>query len=209
MTRNTELQAAKDYHEQTKHSPASIRTGLHALDWANKPHPFKVYLDRPSTALPTHFDPPGMGTLESISSNGQGGELDLTLLAQALYFAAGITKKAQTPDGGTLHFRAAACAGALYPIEVYVVCGELNGLPAGVYHFGPRAFALTRLREGDFRRYLVESAGLPNGESPATLVLTGLFWRSAWKYRARSYRYSFWDTGTILANLLATVTSAG
>ena len=47
--------------------------------------------------------------------------------------------------------RAAPSAGALYPVEAYVVCGDLAGLAAGVYHFGPVEFALRRLRSGDHR----------------------------------------------------------
>ncbi len=209
MEDNADTRAAREYHEVTKHSPTSIRTALHRLDWANKPYPFKIYEDLPSTPLPTDFSPPDMATLPAISSAGGGDELDLRTLAQAVYFAAGITKEARTPDGSTLHFRAAAGAGALYPIELYVVCEALDDLPAGVYHFAPRAFALTQLRDGDFRSYLAELAGEGEWGAPATLALTAIFWRSAWKYQARSYRYCFWDAGTILANLLATATSAG
>ena len=44
---------------------------------------------------------------------------------------------------------------------------------------------------------------------PATLVSTAIFWRSAWKYRTRGYRYCFWDNGTVLANVLATANSLG
>ncbi|MEE9163787.1 MAG: SagB/ThcOx family dehydrogenase, partial [Thermoplasmata archaeon] len=209
MEGNADTRAAKDYHEVTKHSPASIRTALHRLDWSNRPGPFKLYEDLPNIPLPTDFSPPDMATLQAISSAGEGGELDLRTLAQVLYFAAGITKVSRTPDGSTIHFRAAACAGALYPIELYVVCEVLDGLPAGVYHFAPRDFALTQLRAGDFRSNLAELAGEGESGPPATLALTAIFWRSAWKYQARSYRYCFWDSGTILANLLATATSAG
>ena len=56
------------------------------------------------------------------------------------------------PGGQVMHFRAAACTGALYHIDVYLVCGDLPGLAAGVYHFGPHDFALRRLRAGDIAR---------------------------------------------------------
>ena len=58
-------------------------------------------------------------------------------LARILYFSAGITKT-RTHPGGELYFRAAACTGALYEIELYAVTGDLPGLEAGVYHFNPR-----------------------------------------------------------------------
>src|SRR2546422_41843 len=107
--------------------------------------------------------------------------------------------------GGELYFRAAACAGALYPTEVYVVCGDIEGLDAGVYHFNPGDFALRRLRAEDFRSVLSQATGgdLRIAGAPVTLVFTSISWRSTWKYRDRAYRYHFWDNGMILANGLA------
>jgi SagB-type dehydrogenase family enzyme len=105
-----------------------------------------------------------------------------------------------------MYFRAAACTGALYHIELYLVCGDMPGLPAGAYHFGPQDFALRRLREGDYRGLLVEATGgEPSvAQAPAVFILTSVFWRNAWKYQARAYRHSYWDSGTVLANLLST-----
>src|SRR5258706_6850922 len=114
---------------------------------------------------------------------------DLARLASILYYSAGVTKH-RTYPGGELYFRAAACAGALYPTEVYVVCGDIDGLEAGVYHFNPGDFALRRLREGDLRIVLAQATG---GDSriagaPVTLLFTSISWRSTWKYRDRAYR---------------------
>jgi SagB-type dehydrogenase family enzyme len=104
-----------------------------------------------------------------------------------------------------MYFRAAACTGALYHIELYLVCGDLPDLSAGVYHFGPHDFALRRLREGDYRGVLVEACGgEPSvAQAPAIIVTTSVYWRNSWKYQARAYRHAYWDSGTILANLLA------
>jgi SagB-type dehydrogenase family enzyme len=148
----------------------------------------------PALAAVSAFDPPSHAP----------SVLSLPLLASLLYFSAGITKRKQYP-GGEILFRAAACTGALYHIELYLVCGDLPDLEAGVYHFGPGDFALRRLRQGDYRGALVQATG---GErsvaaAPVTLICTGTYWRNAWKYRARTYRHCFWDTGTILANLLS------
>src|SRR5262249_21188047 len=122
----------------------------------------------------------------------------------------GQIRKRAFAGAGEVTFRAAASAGGLYPIEVYVVCGDLPGLAAGVYHFSPADFALRCLRQGDYRMVLAQAAGDPTGATaPGTLVFSAVFWRSAWKYRVRSYRYCFWDNGTIVANLLAAATAAG
>lgn len=128
----------------------------------------------------------------------------LSQLAGLFHHSAGITKAIDTP-GGRMYFRAAACTGALYHIELYLVCGGLTDLPAGIYHFGAHDFALRRLREGDYRGVLVEASGSEPSvaEAPAVIVATSVYWRNAWKYQDRAYRHAYWDSGTVLANLLA------
>jgi SagB-type dehydrogenase family enzyme len=102
-------------------------------------------------------------------------------------------------------FRAAACTGALYHIDLYLACGDLDDLAAGIYHFSPHDFALRRLRQGDHRAVLARASGNEPSvvTAPVTLVCVSTFWRNAWKYQARAYRHCYWDNGTILANLLA------
>jgi SagB-type dehydrogenase family enzyme len=101
-------------------------------------------------------------------------------------------------------------AGNLHPIELYVVCWDLAGIPAGVYHFAPLEFGLTMLRSGDFRAVLAQAADAPQvADAPCTIVLTGIPWRTAWKYGERGYRHLYWDAGTLLANLLAIADGQG
>jgi len=208
-----EAHALRAYHERTKHSVASVRGDPHFLDWDNQPRPFKVYADVEPIALPTELPGSQMLALDAIGATGTergvpGRTLDLPALARLLYFAAGVLRR-KTHPGGEIFLRAAACTGALYHIDVYVACADLDGLAAGVYHFGPHDFALRRLRAGDHRGALAAaSAGEPAvAAAPAVLVLTSTFWRNAWKYRARTYRHAFWDSGTMLANLLAAAAS--
>lgn len=208
MTHNQYTQAAFRYHELTKHSYQSIRADRHYLDWSNQPTPFKIYPGLEPIPLPRSLVQTLAPALEVTASTGVEfvGERkpDLARLASILYYSAGVTKH-KTYSGGELYFRAAACAGALYPTEVYVVCGDLDGLPAGVYHFSPGDFALRRLREGDFRSALAQAtADEPRvSTAPLMLVFTSISWRSTWKYRDRAYRYHFWDNGMIAANALA------
>jgi len=204
---NRDTAAAWEYHNATKHTYWSVRLETHQLDWANEPLPFKLYRGLEPIRLPRDLTATDVPCLEAIACPDYPAEKeapDLATLASLLYFSAGITKRIRYP-GGDIYFRAAACTGALYHIDLYLVCGDLPGLPAGVYHFGPHDFALRRLREGDYRSVLVAaSGGEPSlAEAPAALVFASTFWRNAWKYRARTYRHCFWDSGTILANLLA------
>jgi SagB-type dehydrogenase family enzyme len=205
---NRDLQAAWTYHNSTKHSYESIYTDPHYLDWDNQPLPFKIYNTLDPTPLPHDLLSSGVPALSAISAfnptSTAPSPASLSLLASLLYFSAGITKRKPYP-GGEILFRAAACTGALYHIELYLISGDLPELKAGVYHFGPGDFALRCLRQGDYRAILVQATG---GEpavamAPQTIICTGTYWRNAWKYRARTYRHCFWDTGTIVANMLA------
>jgi len=202
---NREVRIAEEYHEATKHSYMSIRTDRWSLDWANKPLLYKEYRDLPPLPLPRDFRGPEYPALSAVAGyRAEGSGLDVKELAKLLFYSAGITKQLRL-GGEAFDFRAASCAGALYPIEVYVVAGDVKGLDPGLYHFHPKEFALRRLRDGDYRSYASgasEDEGLRSAQ--AILAFTAIFWRSAWKYRARSYRYCYWDCGTILANFLAT-----
>ena len=206
--KNREIEAAWDYHNGTKHSYESIRANRHYLDWENQPMPFKVYPDLEPIALPQHLSSSGMPALEAISLPSAPGDPPkipaIQEVAEILFLSAGITRR-RSYAGGEILFRAAACTGALYHIDLYLVCGELEGLEAGVYQFSPQDFALRRLRAGDYRSVLVNaSGGEPSiAHAPCMIVSASTFWRNAWKYQARAYRHCYWDNGTILANLLA------
>ncbi len=207
---NRETERAWQYHNRTKHSYWSVRSTPHFLDFENKPAPFKIYPELIPIPLPKEFPATGIPALAAIASRGVELDLEsqptLAQLASILFYSAGITKT-KTYPGGEIYFRAAACAGALYPVEVYVVCGDLESLKAGVYHFNPGDFSLRCLREGDYRANLAQVSGEEVSHAPITLVYSAITWRSSWKYRDRCYRYHFWDNGMILANALAMATS--
>jgi SagB-type dehydrogenase family enzyme len=200
------------YHEATKHSPASVRARAHSLDWDNRPFSFKVYTDLERMSLPEDIpslDVPALEAIGVTSVLDPAPGPDLAALARLLVLGAGVHHTKTFREGEVPHFRNYASAGALYPVEVYVGCADLPGLPAGVYHFDPQGPTLTRLRGGDHRGHLVRAAaGEPAvARAPAVLVLTGIPWRTAWKYTERGYRHLFWDAGMILANVLALAAS--
>ncbi|MGC2307828.1 MAG: SagB/ThcOx family dehydrogenase [Nitrososphaeraceae archaeon] len=218
---NKEIQHALDYHEATKHSEVSIMASRHYLDYDNRPMPFKTYLEQPRYPLTNNFPSPNLESITSIvdvkqSANSSPTQSEKSVsvvdISEILFFAAGITRVLRY-SYGTYFMRAASATGALYPIESYVVCGDITpDLKAGVYHFGPADFSLTQLRIGDYRHALASTA-LAEREydtiltSPLSIIFSSFAWRNAWKYQARSYRHWFWDCGVIVANLLATTAS--
>src|SRR5262249_14799854 len=151
----------RDYHERTKHSVASLRANPHALEWDIQPLPFKIYSRLEPMPLPRDFGGVNVGALQAIAMTAprepRQAVPDVRALARLLHYSAGITRKKTYPGGQVMSFRAAACTGALYHIDLYLVCGDLPDLAAGVYHFGPQDFALRRLRAGDHRGTLVEA----------------------------------------------------
>ena len=117
--------------------------------------------------------------------------LSLAEISQLLWAAQGITD----PRG----YRTAPSAGALYPIELYLVTAE------GLFHYNPRDHSLTRTKEGDLREDLCE-AGLNQeaiAEAPAVFVLTAVYERVEVKYGAeRTPRYVHLEAGHAAQNLL-------
>ena len=193
-------------------------TKLEYINLASKPPRYKVYPGLRAIGLPDAAagGGPVMSTLAAIrgagvgDGNGDGnggGPLTAQNLSSLLYHTGAVIRRRQLRDGA-VHYRAAASAGALYPTEMYVVCGDLDGLRAGVYHYNPLDATLARLRNGDLRRWLAAAVG-DHRAYPAALVFTTVFWRSAWKYRERGYRYCYWDLGTMAANLLAAGNAEG
>jgi SagB-type dehydrogenase family enzyme len=212
--RNRDIEATWRYHDGTKHSYSSIRSNPHFLDWANRPRPFKVYPTIEPFPLPRDVAQTGVAALSAISDPVASSLADavpgLPDLARILYFSAGITKQ-RTYPGGEIYFRAAACTGALYEIELYLVSRDLPGLDAGVYHFNPADVSLRLLRKGDYRGNLAQATALEDAvaHAPATIICAGTYWRNAWKYQARTYRHFGWDNGTLLANMLAVSAASG
>jgi SagB-type dehydrogenase family enzyme len=211
---NRDIQAAWKYHDGSKHSYWSIRNNPHILDWANRPQPFKIYPNIEPIPLPRDVPQTGVAALSAISELGPSSRADsvpdLQDLTRILYFSAGTTKQRKYP-GGEIYFRAAACTGALYEIELYVVTGDLPGLDAGVYHFNPADVSLRLLRRGNFRGNLAQATAMEPAvaHAPATIICTGTYWRNAWKYQARTYRHFGWDNGTLQANMLAVSAASG
>jgi SagB-type dehydrogenase family enzyme len=210
---NRDIEAARTYHAITKHSYTSVRTDAHFLDWDNRPMPYKLYPEVAGLALPRDLSLARVPALEAISAGagpGDGDGLTLEALTRILFCADGLTRR-RSIGGEDYHFRAAASAGALYPVEIYAAVAELGELEQGLYHFSPADLRLRGLRRGDWRGLIARAAaGRPTLlQARAVLVLSAIFWRSAWKYRARAYRYCFWDAGTMLANLLAAAAAEG
>lgn len=123
------------------------------------------------------------------------GALKLSELSQLLWAMQGITD----PRG----LRTAPSAGATYPLEIYVVVGDVQGLNRGVYHYIPEEHRLEKVTEGDKRQALFE-AGLkqaPLKEAPVVVVITAEYDRTVRRYGERGIRYVHMEAGHVAQNL--------
>jgi len=207
---NDNIDSAWYYHNGTKHPHGKFLSRFHSYNPTFRPTPYKIYTENlQSINLPLEKNPLGKGSLVAISDNIKQDDKtvvpDLNILSRILYFSNGVTKTISFPALGDMEFRAAACTGALYHVEIYVVCGDIIGLGAGVYHFDPKDMNLKQLRKGDYRHVLISASGndVNVKHAPVILVYTDIFTRNSIKYQTREYRHAFWDCGTILANTLA------
>ena len=195
---------ALNYHESTK---------LGYINLTTKPPLFKSYPDQNIIPLSHQIIEINVPTLRSITHTTSKDEkiFGQTHLASILHLSSGVIKKNISTLGGELHYRAASSAGALYPVETYILSASFDGLPDGVYHFNPLDCSLEQIALGDYRDII--SSGISDSNrvsnSPITVIYTSIFWRTTWKYRARGYRYCLWDNGTIVANLTSVANALG
>jgi SagB-type dehydrogenase family enzyme len=130
--------------------------------------------------------------------------LALAEVSQLLWAAQGIT------DPASGH-RTAPSAGALYPLELYVVAGRIDGLPPGVYRYVPRAHSLTPVKNGDQRKALYESVLRQSAvrDAPAVLVISAVYERTTGKYGERGIRYVHMEAGHAAQNALLQAVALG
>jgi SagB-type dehydrogenase family enzyme len=128
---------------------------------------------------------------------------DLGDVAQLAWAAQGVTH----PDG----YRTAPSAGALYPLELYVVAGRVAGLPAGVHHYLPADHVLEPVFAGDCREALAAAAWDQDciARAPLSMVLAGAFGRTERKYRDRGERYVWLEAGCAAENLALQAVALG
>lgn len=121
--------------------------------------------------------------------------LTLAQIGQLLWAAQGITTSGK--------LRTAPSAGALYPLELYVVAGHVEGLPAGLYHYDTYGHILVLVASGDRRRALASAAvqQMWVAEAPVIVVFGAVRARTSARYGGRADRFVHIETGHAAENL--------
>jgi SagB-type dehydrogenase family enzyme len=197
------------FQEKTKYFRGKLGGG--PLLWRSAPETYKRYPKTPKFELNPPSKEGGMPLWEAINHrrsirNFSNRPMTKNTLSQLLWAAQGITHKAIG-----FEFRAVPSAGALYPVETYLIVNNVEGIEQGVYHFGVENHELEQLAVGDFREAIALAALDQDMAYSACVVFvwTAVFARSKWKYDQRAYRYVYLDAGHIAQNLaLAAVSSS-
>ncbi|MEV6376252.1 hypothetical protein [Micromonospora musae] len=174
-----------------------VRHDLVPNDPATMPPPLKSYpAGLPVVPLPRDLPDPGVpatAVLAGVASTAR--PLDVAQLGRVLFLGAGVVRTA-VRNGRPVLFRASGSAGNRFPLELYASTRGVAGVPDGVYWYDPVEHALVRVAPA--------AAG-----TVTTLVVTGVPWRTGWRYAERGWRHLYWDAGTLLSQLTAAAAGAG
>ncbi|MBN2271723.1 MAG: SagB/ThcOx family dehydrogenase [Sedimentisphaerales bacterium] len=189
------------FQQETKYDVGKL--GGHRLDWDSKPTLYKEYPDAKSIELPS-FEPSGAMSLDlalrrrKSVRDFQAKPISLGQLAYLLWASTGIRRVEHGYE-----FRTAPSAGALYPIETYVIANDVRRLEPGLYHYAVSSDKLEEIRLGDLRRQITAAALGQDmcAAAAAVFVWSAVFERCKWKYGQRAYRYIYLDAGHIAENL--------
>lgn len=181
------------------------------LDWAGRPDTYKTYKGVEIVALPEPSAPAAATVAEALKARRSVRSylpkaLEARELSYLLWAAGGVQRR---QDG--YEFRTAPSAGALYPIETYLVVNRVEDVESGLYHYRVAEHALERLRAGMLGRAAAEAALHQDmvAAAPVVFVWTAVFERCKWKYRQRAYRYIYLDAGHMAENLALAAAARG
>ena len=131
------------------------------------------------------------------------GPLTIEEISQILWAGQGIT--------GDKGFRSAPSGGATYPLETYVLAGDVADLAPGLYRYDPASHSLTIVKAGDLRAEIAEAAlGQPCVRGAAALIaLSAIYERTTERYGDRGKMYVHIDVGHAAENMLLQATALG
>ncbi|WP_027183374.1 SagB family peptide dehydrogenase [Desulfovibrio inopinatus] len=192
------MTSSTEYHDAVAYARHTMTGRM--LDWTNQPSVYKIYRHVPQRPLSWPKQLPHTGYFDCLHQAQRkqpfNRALDEETLAVLLASSGGISE-VRPAQGGEIHLRVAPSAGALYPCELYIAVRNVAGIEPGLYHYFVAQHTLSKLRSGVFTAQAMGIEG--RAENAAALVFVStIFFRSAWKYDKRSYRYLNLDSGHVI-----------
>lgn len=184
------------YHEETKHHPYRYAKSSGYMDWENEPGPFRFYNGTKRVKLPLIQKDEGLPYETLYTGRTDRKEpLRLTTIAAFLELSMGLSAwKKYGPSEWVLRMNPSS--GNLHPTESYVVLPPVDSLSPCVAHYNPLLHSL------EIRTCLEDNAATVISEIGGFgVILTSIYWREAWKYGERAFRYCNHDAGHAIAAL--------
>jgi len=130
--------------------------------------------------------------------------LTLEDVSKLLHYSYGISGKVQLAQGTMQDLRVISSGGGLYPLEIYLMVVNVEGLPKGIYHYNVRRHCLELIREGiEIAEVLPYLPGLVAYQTRTVglfVLLSTEFRRTTHKYGPRGYRYICFEAGTFMGH---------
>lgn len=192
----TTIKNIQDYHERTKHHLDHYARSLGYMDWNNQPNPFRFYEGARRLPLPLLEETAGTpyGVLFDLPSIDPK-PVEIQAVASFLELSLGLSAWKQY-GASEWSLRMNPSSGNLHPTECYLLLPECGGIPACIAHYNPFLHSL-EIRTG-LESTAAESLKGLNGFG---IVLSSIYWREAWKYGERAFRYTQHDIGHALGAL--------
>lgn len=187
------------YHEATKHSYQRFARSLGYLDWATQPNLFRVFEKTEQIPLRLINRDRNVSHINLYKrTRNSPCAIELNSIAAFLELSLGLSAW-KSFQGNRWSLRMNPSSGNLHPTECYLLLPSMKSTPAGVFHYNPHDHALERRANIPQHHWgLLKEHFQADG---FLFVLTSVFWREAWKYGERAFRYCQHDLGHALAAL--------
>ncbi|CAN8310811.1 unnamed protein product [Cochlearia groenlandica] len=208
-TEEEKVRLVVKYHKETKHSLRGYARGPRGLDWANQPNPFRRFISAPLLPLLLHHDDDEDVSVPYSSlfdSFPPPKPISLSTVSQLFYHSLALSAW-KTTGLSTWPLRVNPSSGNLHPTESYLISPPLDSLSdssAFVAHYAPKEHSL------EVRAH-IPSSFFPSffPEDSFLIAFSSVFWREAWKYGERSFRYCNHDVGHAISALSISAAALG
>jgi len=191
------------FQRLTKYSPYNLRAESLKFQFAKRPESFKKYDNVEKIKLPM----PNLNRIININEiikkrksirEFSDKPISLDDISYLCWFSTGIQRIEHN-----FRFRTTPSAGALYPIETYLVVNNVDNLEQGIYHYSILDYSLEIVKKGNFKEKMVMAALGQEFCRSASIIFchSAIFGRSIWKYSQRAFRYIYIEVGHIAQNL--------
>ena len=198
-----------NYHESTKHHLDHYARSVGYMDWANQPNPFRRYEGAPCIALEHCDNTEGPLYQDLYARPIVASPLTHQTISRLFYYSMALSAWKKIPDGNSWSLRVNPSSGNLHPTESYLIIGPQASprINSGLYHYNAYYHALETRRI--FDKHLWQGLACQIPENGFLIGLSSIYWREAWKYGERAYRYCNHDVGHALGAITIAASSLG